>query len=366
MRWSDIPVPAVGNDATTRYAGLTRTRALIVLACTAAFLTWSVAAIHGRKLEVTSSNPEYTDLGMYHRVVERLRSGESYYAALGAELRQGHYASRSVFNWRTPAHLTIIGLLSEPVSHVVLAALVFTAIIMACISTRHAGGPEGIQLLFTALAECFLLDPSSDIHLVAEVWAGILILISVAAYSFRRWPIAVGAGVAALFFRELALPYACIGLLFAIKRRHKPEILAWSAGLCAWTIYFLAHAQAAIAHMNPRDIALHVSWIQFAGPRFLVETVRMSVLIVLPNWVSAICLSVALLGIGGWKTGIGPLVGAVVAAYMAAFSVVGLPVDLAWGAITNPLLAFGMAWSLPAIRDLLRAVAPKPEPIVAR
>jgi len=41
------------------------------------------------------------------------------------------------------------------------------------------------------------------------LWAGVLMLISTCAYGVERPYIGVGAGLAALFFRELALPTAC-------------------------------------------------------------------------------------------------------------------------------------------------------------
>ena len=85
-------------------------------------------------------------------------------------------------------------------------------------------------------------------------------------------------------------------------------------------------------------------------------TTRMSPLLAFPKWVAAVCLPVALFGVGSWNKSIGNRVALVVGAYMAVFSVVGLPIDLFWGAITNPLLAFGLIWFVPGLRDLLRSL----------
>jgi hypothetical protein len=49
-------------------------------------------------------------------------------------------------------------------------------------------------------------------------------------------------------------------------------------------------------------------------------------------------------------------VAAVVAVYLAIYCVVGTNVNLYWGALTNPLLAFGLVWFLPAAIDVVRSL----------
>jgi hypothetical protein len=332
---------------------------VIVLAI--AFQFWCLLAIRGRQLEVKNTSSE-SDIKLYQRVVDRLRSNENYYEALGSELRKGGFPTRSVFNWRTPLHLTAVAAMGDRVSVVVLGVLAAVAVLMATVATQRDGGLSVVQFIVTAAAvsECFV---NAGFHLVAEVWAGAFLLISAAAYSLRAWPLAVAAGIGALFLRELSLPYLVVCLVIAVYRHHRAEALAWAGGLCAWAVYFFFHAHSAITHVNPNDIPLRMNWISFAGARFLVQTVRMSLLGVLPNWVAAVVLPIILVGIGGWLTKVGSRVAAVVAVYMAAFSIVGLRVNLYWGAITNPLLAFGLAWFIPSVRDLGSALRSKTGPV---
>jgi len=301
---------------------------------------------------------------MYQRVVQRLQTGENYYDALGSELRNGKYPSKSVFNWRSPFHLMALAVMTEPVSRYMLAAFALAASILAGMATNRGGGPGAVQILVTmvALSECFIFDRGLHLYVFAEVWAGVFITISVAAYALDWWPAGVSAGIMALFLRELALPYVVVSWLIALRKRSRREFYAWTAGLLGWTVYFLIHSQFAMSHMREGDIALHagpaqfLGWVRFGGPRFLVETVRMSLLHTLPPWVAAATLTIMLFGAAGWTTGIGQRVAAVVAVYMAAFSIVGLPVDQAWGALTNPVLAFGLVWFVPAMRDLIGAL----------
>ncbi len=341
----------------TTFSALTRVQAAVVMAAAAVFLVWCVLAVRGGPLEIRNTTPK-SDGRMYHSVVQRLHAGEGYYDSLGSELRKGEYASRSVFNWRTPFHLMAVAAMTEPVSRYVLAGLALIASLLAGIATNRGGGLGVLQFIVTmlALSECFIFNQSFNFHLIAEVWAGALITISVGAYAFGWWPAGVGAGIVALFIRELALPYAVVSWLIALRKRNMPELYAWTAGLVGWTVYFLVHAHLAMSHITEHDIVLRVGWIHFGGPRFLVETVRMSLLNALPTWVAAAILPVILLGTAGWATSIGRRVAAVDVGYMAAYSIVGLPVDLYWGAITNPLLAFGLVWSVPALRDLFRAL----------
>src|SRR4051812_48624542 len=56
--------------------------------------------------------PAADDGALFEAVVNRVRAGESYYAAMGNELRSREYPAGSVFNWRTP--LLYIGFAAAP------------------------------------------------------------------------------------------------------------------------------------------------------------------------------------------------------------------------------------------------------------
>ena len=63
-----------------------------------------------------------------------------------------------------------------------------------------------------------------------------------------------------------------------------------------------------------------------------------------------------LFGLAGWRKGISSRAAATIALYFAIFCLVGKPANLYWGAITNPILAFGLVWFLPAAYDFVRSV----------
>ena len=184
-----------------------------------------------------------------------------------------------------------------------------------------------------------------------------LIAISIGAYALGWRHTGAGAGVLALFYRELALPYAMIGVILAWRERRRSELLVWLAGMIAYAVYFGLHAMAAMSHMPASGVASSpVLWLGFGGVRFLLMTSRVGLLLGLPFWVAALYLPMALLGLFGWAAPIRLRLIATVGVYLLAFSVVGLPGNFYWGAIYAPLLAYGATWSVPACRDLARAV----------
>ncbi len=316
----------------------------------------SAMVVAPRKPVTVKDRTHHGDIQTFRRIIQRMQAGEGYYEAFGTELREGGYNSRSVFNWRSPLHLSAMAFAPDLVSRACLVVAGLMAVFAAAVATHRAGGSGPLQLIVTGLAvsECFLFG--LDFHLFPEVWAGVLISLSVTAYAFERELTGVGFGTLALFVRELAFPYVVVSLAIALWRRRRIEAQAWIAGLCAWGAYFLVHAYLATSHMRASDTGPLLPWLQFGGPRFLVTLTKMSPLCGLPDWVAALSLTLMLLGVGGWKTGIRNRVSVIVGTYMTAFTIIGMPVNFYWGAITNPLLAFGLVWSLPAVCDLARVL----------
>ena len=193
----------------TGLSKLTTQQAAIVLLAVLTLMAWGVATVRGGAPEPTNTTQQ-SDGGTYQKVVIRLQAGEQYYEALGAELRAGGYPTKSVFNWRTPLHLTAVAALGEAASRYLLVILADAAVFLAGIATRRGGwlGPVQSFVMLLALSECFIFNAS--FHLIAEVWVGVFIIISVAAYALGWWPVGVSAGTLALFVRESALPYVVV------------------------------------------------------------------------------------------------------------------------------------------------------------
>jgi hypothetical protein len=296
------------------------------------------------------SHPGDDDLTLFRAVTDRVGRGEGYYAVMANELTTRGYPTASVANWRTPLYL-------ELVAHVPNA-------------TRVGLGLIGVLLLFgTAQAlshvatGAWITALMFQIGVVAALWkpelltmpeplAGALITLSVLV-TLRHWPgTSVLLGTAALFVRELAAPYVAIRFVLALSRREWREALGWALGVVGYALYFGWHGTQVHAVMSANPTSYPMSWIQFGGLQFVLATVRSNAwLTALPWWLTPFALVTALLG--AWHA---PLVVRLsIFGYLAAFAMIGLPVNWYWGWIPGMLLPF--AWAHAVERLLVLRVA---------
>ena len=100
------------------------------------------------------------------------------------------------------------------------------------------------------------------------------------------------AGIAALFFRELAAPYCVICVALALYDRRGKEFLNWAAGFAAYGVFVAFHAAQVLPRIRRDDAAHESGWLCMGGAAFLISTVQMNAyLLLLPQWVSAIYLA---------------------------------------------------------------------------
>jgi hypothetical protein len=310
-----------------------------------------VAPDRAPRQQGTPSPPAEGDLVTYERIIERLRGGESYYPAAHAELLAGNYGTRSVFNWRTPAYPLFLAAVSPAVGRVFLSVLALLAVLLLHRRLRSAFGVvvAGVSVLSLTLNVAVLASAKSVFF--SETAAGVLILLSVAAYT-NRWfvPAAVG-GLAALFVRELAAPYAVISILFALRERRWPEVWTWTAGLAAYAAYFAAH-WASVGNLLGSADRAGEGWLRFGGPRFVLSTASYNgILGAAPLWVAAILLPLALLGLAAWPEGLRSA--ATVSSFVIAFALVGNQFNSYWGLLYTPLMMLGVPLAFPAVAGVV-------------
>jgi hypothetical protein len=307
-----------------------------------------------------------TDLRLYRAIVEHVHAGESYYDAAGRELRAYGYATGSVFNWRVPTYAWVIGALPSPsLAKIILASFALVALLLAYAAIQKETGQIPATISVLLLLGVFQWCVDGDAFLSQELWAGVLITLSIGASAKGCWRIGVTAGLAALFFRELALPYCIVAAVLARRGKRRPEWFAWLAGFACYGILLAFHASQVLSHISSAD-RVPESWVRFGGAPFLLATCRMNLfLFVLPMWVSAFYLPLALLGLAGWRGETGMRVGVTAAAYVMAFAVVGQPFNNYWGLMLAPLLAFGIAGLPTILHDVCQALHAAHRPAAA-
>ncbi len=299
------------------------------------------------------------DIALYQAEVDRIHKGEGYYEAAAAELPQRGYPTRSVFNWRTPLPMWLIGILPKAVMGKVLLGVLAVGLLLMIFEGLAREEDNAIRrpalcvlLLVGPLMPCLL----GNLYMMPMVWAGFFIAASIAAYGVDRPYLGVALGIAAVFFRDLALPYCLLGAAFALWNRRHGELAAWTLGLTAWGIFFALHWMKVKTLILPGARGHSEGWLQFGGIPFLVQTTQMNAwLMVLPQFITALFLAMALFGFLGWHTRLGLRAGLTAFMFLAAFSMVGQSFNVYWGSLLAPLLCFGVARFPGSLQDAIHA-----------
>ena len=212
---------------------------------------------------------EETDLDLYAAVVARIQHGEDYYDVLGDELRSRGYAARSVFNWRTPLHLWVLGHLPHMlIGKAVLAMLAALSGLLAWPTVLRTGGTATAVVALQFMLGSLLLCVLGNLYLFAEVWAGTLMITSALLLARGHWRSAVALGLLAALFREFAILYLVVALASAIFRRRPLEAVAWTGAVVVWLAYLGLHALAVQSRILPTDLAVRGGGSSSAGCRW--------------------------------------------------------------------------------------------------
>jgi hypothetical protein len=297
-----------------------------------------------------------SDLRLYRTIVERVRSGESYYDVAGRQLREQGYYTGSLFNWRPPVYAWLLASLPTLGGRLLFIALALAAQLMAFTLVEAEAGRWQAGIAVLLMLGGFLWCVDGDAFLAQELWSGLFILLSVCSFGLGRSCLGVIFGLLALFFRELALPYCLIALAMGFWQRRRGDVLLWLAGLGLYGLFFSLHALEVARHLTPAD-RVPGSWMQFGGAGFILQTCRMNVFLLhQPVWVAAIYLPLSLLGLAGWRNEVGLRALLTAGAYVAAFAIVGQPFNDYWGLMYAPLLPLGLVRAPAAVSDLVDSI----------
>lgn len=322
------------------------------------------------------------DIDLYFAEAVAVHDGAGYYETAYRELTNRGYPTRSVFNWRTPLPMWLVSQLPDPQTGRWLIGLPAIALVLCGAWLVRREGAFGEALIAGTLLGGTAIPVFSGVQFVMPVlWGGVLIGLSLCCFGLKspasadvqtnrlplsnRWSsresrftyLAVGCGIAAAFFRDLAVGYCLLMLLYAAANRRWREVLAWTAGLAVYAAFFAWHATR-VADYLTADGGVHGGdWIQAGGAAFLIACAHVSgFLLVLPQWCAAIFLAFAVFGLIGWKSETGFRALLTAGGYLAVFSIVGKDVNQYWGALVAPLLVMGFAKSPTAFIDLWNAV----------
>jgi hypothetical protein len=344
----------------TRFYGLSRRMASLVIIITAVLVGYGVFLCQPG---LETRKGKGVDLDCYRAIAIRIHGGEGYYTAAGEELRSRGYPTRSLFNWRMPLLATLIGHLPTINTGKIVAVLLASIASLTWISILMRYLPSFGWRIFGSLLVIspIIYSLSGDVFLAHEFWAGTLIALSLAAY-VKEWRfVAVGSGLAALFLRELSLPFVAVMALIDLAERKRRQALAWLIGIMVFGVEMYFH-WLKIPGMDTNVVNFKEGWVVFGGWSFVLNASRMDpYLLLAPPWVTAVILPLLLLGFLGWKDELGLRVGLTVGVYVAAFLFVGLPFSQYWGMMYSSVMLLGLLNIPYTVNDLWGSIRQKPK-----
>ena len=302
-----------------------------------------------------------SDGTLYKQIVADMAQGRNYYAAAAAEHRAFLYPTSPPQVFRLPTLAWMLtGLHFFAVQFAILLG-VYAAIMILFYRELLARGLSfaprivSIAVLTTGLSIVGLKD-GVYWH---EVWAALLMALSLLTYRANLWWPSVLFGFLACLIREIAVAYLIVMAGFALYERRWAQSLAWLGAILLVAAVFAGHIHVAAGLYRPGDI-VSPSWLGFGGWDFAIATAKWNILLhALPYPLIALALCLGVIGLTGDDDGRARRAAAIVAGYLMGFLVVGRPDNYYWGVLYTPLLPIGFLLAPAALRDLFQSAFPR-------
>lgn len=298
-----------------------------------------------------ASEPVAPDLQLYQAVVAEVRGGKNYYDSAYPLIKQFGFPVSSPFNWRLPTYAYFFAIFPGPAW--IQAAAIFLAIaglLMAFTAEADEIGFGPALVTLVGLAGVGLWTIDGGAYYTQEVWAALLILLSIGCHAQQWHWESVVAGLAALSLREHALPYCLVAATLSwIYGRHL-QTVGWALGITGFFVLLLWHSSQVAQRVQLEDLnpAMGMGqWVRWGGLDFILTTARMNYFLnSLPSgagWVLFVYVACSLIGLAELPPERAWLLLLTTTLYLAAYCVVGRKENVYWGLLYAPLLPWG--WS---------------------
>lgn len=356
----------------SRFANVSRSRARWALALLAVLLALCLTALAAPELATpnaaTGAEIEQTDLALYERIVSAVRGGENYYVAAADALRAGQYPLRPFLTFRMPALASVLAAIPMwfPVRYLLYA-------LVLCVAGAWAGRLRGeLTRALPAVAAAVLMLGSLlvftqyELAPFHEIWAALLVALSLALRRPGRWIEAVALALAAMLIRETAALYVLVMLGFAWAEGERREAIGWALALALFGAALGAHAWAVAGVTGPTDPA-SPGWAGLLGFGFFVKALTLATALqMLPVWGGALMVGLSLFGWASWRDPLGIRMFAILAAYAAAIGIFARSDTFYWSLMVSPVFLLGLLFVPAGIRDLVRQTLDRPRITVTR
>ena len=349
----------------SRFAGLSKGKARLALVGLALLLLATLSALTVPGPPAVSGDSakrgdDQADIVLYEAIVDGVRHGGNYYEVAAQELRRGDYPLRPFVTFRLPTLAMVQALMPHWAVVSLLWALAAGVMVAWFNRLRPAfAGPPPRVIPLVVLAGGMGAFVQADLAAFHEVWAGLLIALSLAVRRPGHWVAAAGIGAIALLIRETSALYVGIMVVLAWLEGDRREALGWAGGLVLLAVAVAAHAHAVAQVVTPVDPA-SPGWAGMLGFGFFVEALTLSTALRLaPMWIAALLMGLTLFGWAAWRdlTGIRAL--ATFTAYAALIGLFGRVDTFYWGLMVAPAILIGLAFAPDGVKDLITAAFPK-------
>lgn len=346
----------------SRYAGLSQRNARVVLALVALLVVLSFTVMRPARLppgmlpQVENKGSE-SDVALYEAIVDGVRHSGDYYVVTARELRaRPGYPLRPFVTFRLPVLAELQAALPAPVTLALLFALaagVATVWWRRIAEAMPERAPRVIALML--LGGGLFTFVQRDLIASHEIWAAQLVALSLGVRKPGRWVEAVAIGMAAMLIRETAALYVLVMVASAWFEGERREAIGWSLSLVVFACVVAAHGWAVHQVTGPLDPGSD-GWSGLNGFRFFVSSMSLaSLLQLLPLWIVAPLVALALFGWTAWNSPVAFRMAAMLAGYALLLSVFARLNNFYWALMVAPVFLVGLAFAPDGLRDLSRA-----------
>nr|WP_132897764.1 hypothetical protein [Sphingomonas sp. PP-CC-3A-396] len=351
------PVAPLWLTRPSRFAAMSQSgaRATLAVFVIAIMATWLALSVPTAPRATGADHG--TDMALYVGIVDGVRHGGPYYAVAADAMRAGNYPMKPFVTMRLPTLAVVAAALPAFAVVAMLYALATATLIAWYRRLRPALTQPALAIAMILLLGGMLAFFQAGLVLFHEIWAGLLIALSLALRRPGYWVEAVALGLAAALVRETAAPYLVLMAVFALVEGSRREAAAWIGSLAIVAIVLVLHAHAVSLVVHPLDPS-SPGWAGMLGVGFVVRAiVDASALSLFPLVVAAPIVGIAAFGWTAWHDPLAGRMAALLAGYGLMLGLFGRIDTFYWALLIAPASLVGIVFAADGLRDLVRAAS---------
>ncbi len=296
-----------------------------------------------------------------------MRGGGNYYAVAADAQRRNNYPVRPFVTMRLPTLALVQALLPRTLVIVLIDAIAAATLFAWYVRLGDALPRLAPRLIALALLACGgMICVRPDLVAFHEVWAGLLVALSLALWRPDDWWPAIGVAACAMLIRETAALYAVVMMAAAWFSGNRREAFGWATALGLLALVVAAHIHGWAQVVRPGD-PVGPGWSGMLGFGFFAKTIRLlTALAALPEVVAVALVALAIFGWASWRSPTATRALAVIAAYAVLVSLFCRTDTYYWALMVAPFTLVGLAFAPDGLRDLIAALGATRRVIVTR